>query len=125
MTKLNMKKNVFFELVDNTAKTYGTLAKLWLMHGVMNTDNMSIAGFTIDYGPFAFMDYFQADCICNHTDHEGRYSFSNQPYVARWNLEVLANCLGKICRHVNLMDYLNTFMFTFKKKSIGSKCLCV
>lgn len=118
-------EKLFFEIVDKTA----TLLALWqtygFMHGVMNTDNMSIAGLTIDYGPFAFMDYFEAGCICNHTDHEGRYSFENQPYVARWNLEVLANSLGKICRYPNLMDYLNTFMFSFKKEywSLMSKRL--
>lgn len=109
-------EKMFFEVVDKTAHLMAYWQTYGFMHGVMNTDNMSIAGLTIDYGPFAFMDYFQADCICNHTDYEGRYSFSNQPYVARWNLEVLANCMGKICRYGNLMEYLNTFMFTYKKK---------
>ncbi|MFA7084018.1 MAG: YdiU family protein [Arcobacteraceae bacterium] len=118
-------EKMFFELVDNTAKLLARWQTYGFMHGVMNTDNMSIAGLTIDYGPFAFMDYFDANCICNHTDHEGRYSFSNQPYVARWNLEVLANSLGKICRYGNLMEYLNTFMFSFKKEfwSLMSKRL--
>lgn len=109
-------EKMFFKLVDNTAKLMALWQTYGFMHGVMNTDNMSIAGLTLDYGPFAFMDYFQAECICNHTDHEGRYSFANQPYVARWNLEVLVHSLGKICRFGNLMDYLNTFMFTFKKE---------
>lgn len=109
-------EKMFFEVVDKTAHLLALWQTYGFMHGVMNTDNMSIAGLTIDYGPFAFMDYFESECICNHTDHEGRYSFANQPYVARWNLEVLANSLGKICRYGNLMDYLNTFMFTFKKE---------
>jgi serine/tyrosine/threonine adenylyltransferase len=109
-------EKMFFELADNTAKLIALWQTYGFMHGVMNTDNMSIAGLTIDYGPFAFMDYFEAGCICNHTDHEGRYSFENQPYIARWNLEVLVHSLGKICRFGNLMDYLNTFMFTFKKE---------
>ncbi len=109
-------EKMFFELVDKTASLLAYWQTYGFMHGVMNTDNMSIAGLTIDYGPFAFMDYFEADCICNHTDYEGRYSFSNQPHVARWNLEVLANSLGKICRYGNLIDYLNTFMFSFKKE---------
>lgn len=109
-------EKMFFELVDNTAKLIALWQAYGFMHGVMNTDNMSVAGLTIDYGPFAFMDYYDANCICNHTDRDGRYSFSNQAYVARWNLEVLANSLGKICRYGNLMDYLNTFMFSFKKE---------
>ena len=109
-------EKMFFELTDNTAKLMALWQIYGFMHGVMNTDNMSIAGLTIDYGPFAFMDYFENECICNHTDHEGRYSFANQPYIARWNLEVLAQSLGKICRFGNLMDYLNTFMFTYKKE---------
>lgn len=114
--KKDKYEQLFYEVVDNTAKLMARWQSYGFMHGVMNTDNMSIAGLTIDYGPFAFMDYYEKDCICNHTDYEGRYSFSNQPYVARWNLEVLANSLGKICRYGNLIDYLNTFMFSFKKE---------
>lgn len=109
-------EKMFFEIVDKTAHLLALWQTYGFMHGVMNTDNMSVAGLTIDYGPFAFMDYFESECICNHTDYEGRYSFVNQPHVARWNLEVLLNALGKICRYGNLVDYLNTFMFTFKKE---------
>jgi hypothetical protein len=49
------------------------------MHGVMNTDNMSILGLTLDYGPFGFMEAFDARHICNHTDSQGRYSYQMQP----------------------------------------------
>lgn len=59
-------------------------------HGVMNTDNMSILGLTIDYGPFQFMDGFDPGHICNHSDTMGRYAFGNQPAVAHWNLRALA-----------------------------------
>ena len=62
-------------------------------HGVMNTDNMSILGLTIDYGPFGFLDGFDAKHICNHTDTQGRYAFQNQPQVAYWNLFCLAQAL--------------------------------
>ncbi|MGI4861483.1 MAG: protein adenylyltransferase SelO [Janthinobacterium lividum] len=62
-------------------------------HGVMNTDNMSILGLTIDYGPFGFLDAFDAKHICNHTDQQGRYSYQNQPQVAYWNLFCLAQAL--------------------------------
>jgi uncharacterized protein YdiU (UPF0061 family) len=62
-------------------------------HGVMNTDNMSILGLTLDYGPYGFMDGFQANHICNHTDTAGRYAWNTQPAVARWNLYRLAGSL--------------------------------
>jgi uncharacterized protein YdiU (UPF0061 family) len=62
-------------------------------HGVMNTDNMSILGLTIDYGPFGFLDGFDPAHVCNHSDHQGRYAFANQPGVAYWNLHALAQAL--------------------------------
>ena len=60
------------------------------MHGVMNTDNMSILGLTLDYGPFGFMEAFDAGHICNHSDFQGRYTYRNQPHVGQWNLYRLA-----------------------------------
>ena len=62
-------------------------------HGVMNTDNMSILGLTIDYGPFGFLDQFDPGHICNHSDHQGRYAFARQPNIAFWNLHALAQAL--------------------------------
>jgi len=62
-------------------------------HGVMNTDNMSILGLTLDYGPYGFMDAFQIGHICNHTDTQGRYAWNVQPSVMHWNLYRLANSL--------------------------------
>jgi len=62
-------------------------------HGVMNTDNMSILGLTIDYGPFGFLDAFDPGHICNHSDHEGRYAYARQPGIAFWNLHALAQAL--------------------------------
>ena len=62
-------------------------------HGVMNTDNMSMLGLTIDYGPYGFLDAFNPGHICNHSDHQGRYAFARQPSVALWNLHALAQAL--------------------------------
>jgi uncharacterized protein YdiU (UPF0061 family) len=62
-------------------------------HCVMNTDNMSVLGLTIDYGPFGFLDAFDPGHVCNHSDHQGRYAFARQPNVARWNLHALAQAL--------------------------------
>ena len=63
------------------------------MHGVMNTDNMSILGLTIDYGPFQFMDGFDPAHICNHSDHQGRYAYERQPQIGHWNLFALGQAL--------------------------------
>jgi uncharacterized protein YdiU (UPF0061 family) len=62
-------------------------------HGVMNTDNMSILGLTIDYGPFQFLDAFDPGHICNHSDTQGRYAFNKQPNIAYWNLFCLGQAL--------------------------------
>jgi uncharacterized protein YdiU (UPF0061 family) len=62
-------------------------------HGVMNTDNMSILGLTIDYGPYGFLDAFDPGHVCNHSDHQGRYAYARQPNVAFWNLHALAQAL--------------------------------
>lgn len=62
-------------------------------HGVMNTDNMSMLGLTLDYGPFGFMDAFDPGHICNHSDDRGRYAYARQPSVAFWNLHALAQGL--------------------------------
>ncbi len=62
-------------------------------HGVMNTDNMSLLGLTMDYGPFGFLDAFDPGHICNHSDHQGRYAFARQPNVGLWNLHALAQAL--------------------------------
>src|SRR5512143_276019 len=62
-------------------------------HGVMNTDNMSILGLTLDYGPFGFLDAFEPGYICNHSDTGGRYAFDQQPDVAAWNITKLAQAL--------------------------------
>src|SRR5690606_15500121 len=62
-------------------------------HGVLNTDNLSILGLTIDYGPFGFLDAYDAGHVCNHSDETGRYRYSLQPAIADWNLRCLAQAL--------------------------------
>jgi len=71
-------------------------------HGVMNTDNMSILGLTIDYGPFQFLDAYQPGHICNHSDTQGRYAFNRQPNVAYWNLYCLAQALMPLIEEQSL-----------------------
>lgn len=75
----------------------GMLMAQWMAagfsHGVMNTDNMSILGLTLDYGPYGFLDDYDPDFICNHTDAEGRYAFGRQPAVGIWNCARLGEAL--------------------------------
>ena len=83
-------------LAEVTARTARMIAKwqsVGFCHGVMNTDNMSILGLTIDYGPFGFLDAFQADYICNHSDESGRYAYSRQPDIGEWNCYALGQSL--------------------------------
>ncbi|HYR25598.1 MAG TPA: YdiU family protein [Aquabacterium sp.] len=81
------------EVVRRTARLMADWQSVGFCHGVMNTDNMSILGLTIDYGPFGFMDAFDPDHICNHSDDRGRYSWNNQPQIGYWNLRALAQAL--------------------------------
>jgi uncharacterized protein YdiU (UPF0061 family) len=76
-----------------TAKLMAQWQTVGFCHGVMNTDNMSMLGLTLDYGPFGFLDAFDPHHICNHTDQQGRYAWSRQPGVALWNLHALAQAL--------------------------------
>ncbi len=80
--------------IDRQAQLIAQWMQLGFIHGVMNTDNMSIAGETIDYGPCAFMDHFNFHQVFSSIDHQGRYAYSNQPYIALWNLTRLAECLA-------------------------------
>ena len=67
--------------------------RIGFIHGVMNTDNMTISGETIDYGPCAFMDKYDPETVFSSIDNQGRYSYFNQPRIAKWNLERFAECL--------------------------------
>ncbi|MGZ5202991.1 MAG: protein adenylyltransferase SelO, partial [Telluria sp.] len=81
------------EVTRRTARLVAQWQAVGFMHGVLNTDNMSILGITLDYGPFGFMEAFDPDHICNHTDQHGRYSYANQPPIGHWNCYALANAL--------------------------------
>lgn len=81
------------EVIRRTAQLVAQWQLVGFCHGVMNTDNMSILGLTLDYGPYGFMDTFEAGHICNHSDTYGRYAWNAQPAVAQWNLCRLAESL--------------------------------
>ncbi|WP_373073125.1 YdiU family protein [Sulfurimonas sp.] len=109
-------EELYFAVSDRTIELIALWQSVGFMHGVMNTDNMSIAGLTIDYGPYAFMENFQKDFVCNASDYDGRYSFEAQPYIAQWNLSALAKALSPIADEDLLNRYNDTFIGKFKKR---------
>jgi uncharacterized protein YdiU (UPF0061 family) len=84
-------------LLDAVVSVQASLVARWMLvgfvHGVMNTDNMTISGETIDYGPCAFLDAYDPATVYSSIDHSGRYAFGNQPVVAEWNLARFAEAL--------------------------------
>ncbi|MFN8991098.1 MAG: protein adenylyltransferase SelO, partial [Betaproteobacteria bacterium] len=89
--------NPALALLAAVCERQAALVARWMMvgfvHGVMNTDNTTISGETIDYGPCAFMDAYHPETVFSSIDHQGRYAFANQPGIAQWNLTRLAECL--------------------------------
>lgn len=81
------------QVIDRTAYVIAQWQLVGFTHGVMNSDNMSILGLTIDYGPFGFLDTYTNDFVCNHTDQQGRYAYDQQPRVGLFNLSCLAQAL--------------------------------
>jgi uncharacterized protein YdiU (UPF0061 family) len=99
----------FGEVVQRTARMIAGWQAVGFAHGVMNTDNMSILGLTLDYGPYGFMDAYDPQFICNHTDEQGRYSFINQPAIAHWNLRALALTLSDLIPRDALLQALTAY----------------
>ncbi|AMP05457.1 protein adenylyltransferase SelO [Collimonas pratensis] len=81
------------EVTRRTAHLMAQWQAVGFMHGVMNTDNMSILGLTLDYGPFGFMEAYDPSHICNHTDQQGRYAYNKQPQIGHWNCFALGQAL--------------------------------
>jgi len=79
--------------IASTAELIARWQSVGFAHGVMNSDNMSIHGITLDYGPFGFLDAYEPGFICNHSDHSGRYAFDQQPAIGLFNLSCLAQAL--------------------------------
>ncbi|WP_109512078.1 protein adenylyltransferase SelO [Pseudomonas ovata] len=101
---------MFTEIVERNAGLIAQWQAYGFCHGVMNTDNMSILGITFDFGPFAFLDDFDQNFICNHSDHEGRYSYSNQVPIAQWNLSALAQALTPFISVEALREAIGLFL---------------
>ncbi|ADO74863.1 protein adenylyltransferase SelO [Stigmatella aurantiaca] len=104
---------LFAEVAGRTASLVAQWQAVGFAHGVMNTDNMSLLGLTLDYGPFGFLDDFEPGFICNHSDHSGRYAFDQQPRIALWNLSCLAQALLSLVPEDALRATLESFAPTF------------
>ncbi len=92
----NKYKLFLGEVTRRTAQLMAHWQAVGFCHGVMNTDNMSILGLTLDYGPYGFMETFDPGHICNHSDPQGRYAYDQQPQVGLWNLSCLAYAMSKL-----------------------------
>jgi uncharacterized protein YdiU (UPF0061 family) len=101
---------LFRQVVERNAELIAHWQAYGFCHGVMNSDNMSILGITFDYGPYAFLDDFDAKHICNHSDDTGRYSFSNQVPIAQWNLAALGQALTPLVEVEALRATLGLFL---------------
>jgi serine/tyrosine/threonine adenylyltransferase len=106
----------FFEAVlKRTARLMADWQSVGFMHGVMNTDNFSILGLTLDYGPYGFMEGYEPGHICNHTDHSGRYAFDRQPAIGLWNCYALANALAGIAEPAQLEGAIASYVPTLRE----------
>jgi len=109
------------DVAQRTADLIAQWQGIGFMHGVMNTDNMSILGLTLDYGPFGFMEAFDASHICNHSDPAGRYAYRMQPRIGHWNLLALGDALQSLIGHPDTIraivddNYLTTYDAHFKR----------
>jgi uncharacterized protein YdiU (UPF0061 family) len=86
----------FATVVERTASLMAQWQAIGFAHGVMNTDNFSILGLTLDYGPYGFMEAYEPGLICNHSDESGRYAFDRQPTIGLWNCYALGEALSSL-----------------------------
>ena len=114
----------FQQVLVRTAHLMAQWQAVGFSHGVMNTDNMSILGLTFDYGPFGFMETYNPGYICNHSDHGGRYAYSEQPQVGLWNLSALAQALTPLVPIAKAEELLDTYSDIYSEhyvKLMGQK----
>jgi protein adenylyltransferase len=102
------------EVVERAARLAAQWQAVGFAHGVMNTDNMSILGLTLDYGPFGFMEAYDPGFACNHSDDGGRYAFDRQPGIALWNCHALAAALDGLVPAADAAAALAAFEHTYR-----------
>ncbi|KPL93585.1 hypothetical protein QR98_0000450 [Sarcoptes scabiei] len=104
-------RKFFEDIVIKTAKLVAKWQAYGFVHGVLNTDNMSILGLTLDYGPYGFIDRFDRDFIPNTSDTEGRYRYRKQPEICLWNLKKFSEVLAKLLPLNESEKVLNDFYY--------------
>ena len=127
--EIKNSKNSAIELLKIVIKKQVELINEWMrvgfIHGVMNTDNMTISGETIDYGPCAFMDTYNPETVFSSIDHQGRYAYCNQPGIAKWNLARFAETLLPFIHNNQVKaieiakEAINDFGNLYKKSSLN------
>jgi uncharacterized protein YdiU (UPF0061 family) len=100
---------LFRRAVTATAEMIAHWQAMGFAHGVMNTDNMSILGETLDYGPYGFMEQFDPQWVCNHSDTRGRYAWHHQPSIGLWNLAALGQALSSLIDEETLKQCLSDY----------------
>lgn len=110
-----MYMEFFKEVVKKTAILVAKWQCVGFCHGVLNTDNMSILGLTLDYGPFGFMDRFDPDHICNTSDDGGRYTYIKQPEICLWNLQKFAEAIQGAVPLSKTLPLLDTYSVEYEK----------
>lgn len=128
--ELLAKKNPYLaflnQVIERTAKLIAQWQAVGFAHGVMNTDNMSILGLTLDYGPYGFLDNYEPGYICNHSDYQGRYAFDQQPNIGLFNLSCFAQAIlplidkspdtaAELAKH-ELEKYQSIFIVDFSQR---------
>lgn len=106
-------RQFFGEVCRSTARLMAQWMAAGFAHGVMNTDNMSVLGLTLDYGPYGFLDDYDSGFICNHTDTGGRYAFDQQPMVGMWNCARLGEALFSLVPVDQAQAELDTYWEAF------------
>jgi uncharacterized protein YdiU (UPF0061 family) len=114
----------FSQICTDTARLMVNWQRVGFVHGVMNTDNMSILGLTIDYGPYGWLDNYDPHWTPNTTDAQGRrYCFGNQPAIARWNLICLANALASVIDDHELLTLgIQLYDSTLNRSMLDMQC---
>ena len=110
----------FFEaVVERTAALMAQWQAVGFAHGVMNTDNFSILGLTLDYGPYGFVETYEPRFICNHSDETGRYAFDRQPTIGLWNCHALAEALSSLIEREALDAALARYEPAYRDTLLG------
>jgi len=107
---------MYREIMERTALLAAHWQTVGFCHGVLNTDNMSIVGLTIDYGPYGFMETFDPGFICNGSDKGGRYSYEAQPAICKWNVKKLGEMFALVVSQPKLDEVLQSWEEVFEKE---------